>query len=54
MNFGPCVIVQVMADRPTANIAPCATCVKRHLHGSTQSAAVAHTHTMLQLVRVAL
>ena len=29
MNFGPCVIVRVMVDRPAANIAPCATCVKR-------------------------
>ena len=29
MNFGPCVIVRVVVDRPAANIAPCATCVKR-------------------------
>ena len=29
MNFGPSMIVRVMVDRPAANIAPCATCVKR-------------------------
>ena len=40
MNFGPCVIVRVMADRPTANIAPCATCVKRTCMGAPSLAAL--------------
>ena len=54
VNFGPCVIVRVVVDRPAANIAPCATCVKRTCMVAPSLAAPVRIGRKVQQVRVAL